>query len=235
MNRRIRIPLRGWNARLALAVLAGMAVLAAPARGQRLAEYDYDQLSFRGIGFDVGYMLPNKIDDTPQYGMRFDLGYLGPGLRLVPRVGYFSSKMTGREVSNLERRVADLVFDQNPLQPVPTVDLGVVEWSAVTLGLDAHFVWRVPFGVLTYLGGGFAAHLQNGDGDAIAGTFVEDLLDSTVAGMNAHVGLEIPLSRLLRVYGDARYEFLGDLHFPAFRAGVQLMISGPAPGEEGNS
>lgn len=227
MTRWRRIPAAGT------AVGVALALAAAPAWGQGLAEYDYEQLTLRGIGFDVGYMLPDKVENTVQYGMRFDLGYLGPGLRIVPRLGYFSSTMTSGEVFRLERRVAQLVFEQNPLQPLPAVDLGVVDWSAVTLGLDAHFVWRVPFGVLTYLGGGFAAHFQNGDGDAIRGTFVEDLLDSTVAGFNAHAGLEIPLSRLVRIYGDARYEFAGDLRFPAFRSGIQLMIGDPAPGEGG--
>ncbi|HSG47630.1 MAG TPA: hypothetical protein VLA43_07465 [Longimicrobiales bacterium] len=212
---------------------AALLLAAAPISAQGLAEYDYDQLSLRGIGFEVGYLFPDKVEDTPQYGMRFDLGYLGPGFRILPRVAYFSSTMTAREVSKLETRVAELVFEQNPLAPVPTVDLGIVDWSAVTVGVDGQFVWRVPFGILTYLGAGFAAHFQNGDGDAIAGTFVEDLLDSTVAGMNVHAGIEVPVTRMMRAYGDARYEFLGDLRFPAVRVGIQLMITDPAPGEGG--
>lgn len=221
--------------RITCVAAAALLLAAGPVAGQGLADYDYDQLTLRGIGFEGGYLFPDKVEDTPQYGMRFDLGYLGPGLRLLPRVAYFSSTMTDAEVAKLESRVAQLVFEQNPLAPVPTVDLGIVDWSAVTIGLDGQFVWRVPFGVLTYLGAGFAAHFQNGDGDAIAGTFVEDLLDSTVAGANIHAGLEIPVTRMMRVYGDARYEFLGDLRFPAVRAGIQLMITGPAPGEEGGA
>lgn len=215
----------------ALAALAASVVAAAPGAGQGLADYDYDQLSIRGIGFEAGYLFPSRVENTAQYGMRVDLGYLGPGVRLLPRFGYFSTTMTDGEVAKLENRVAQLVFEQNPLAPLPTVDLGVVDWSAVSIGLDGQFVWRVPFDVLTYLGVGFAAHFQNGGGDAIDGTFVEDLLDSTVAGVNAHAGLEVPVTRMVRLYGDVRYEFLGDLRFAAVRGGIQLMIGDPAPGE----
>ena len=215
------------------AAAATFLLAAAPLSAQGLADYDYDQLTLRGIGFEAGYIFPDKVDDTPQFGMRFDLGYLGPGFRILPRVAYFSSSMTGAEVDKLEARMIELVFDQNPLAPVPVVDLGTVDWSAVTVGLDGQFVWRVPYGILTYLGAGFAAHFQNGDGAAIEGTFVEDLLDSVVAGANAHAGIEIPVTRMTRVYGDIRYEFLGDLRFPAVRLGVQLMITDPSPGEGG--
>jgi hypothetical protein len=217
-----------WRAALAVTVAGA---LGSPLAGQSLADYDYDQLSFRGVAFEAGYIFPDRIEDTEQFGMRFDLGYLGPGVRLTPRLGWFSSRMTDAQVRRLETRVAELVFDQNPLAPLPTVDLGVVDWSAFTVGLDAHFVWRVPFGLLTYVGGGVAAHFQNGSGDAVDGTFVEDLLDSTVAGMNAHVGVEYPISEMIRVYGDVRYESAGDLRFPAFRAGLAFMTGSPAPGE----
>lgn len=236
MKRIIRLAGHAMRARAfggARALLA-LSLVGAPLSGQGLAEYDYDQLTLRGIGFEWGYLFPDKVEDTPQYSMRFDMGYLGPGFRLISRAGYFSSTMTEGEVAQLERRVADLVFEQNPLAPVPTLDLGVVDWSAVSVGLDGQFVWRVPLGILTYLGAGFAAHFQNGGGEAISGTFVEDLLDSTVAGANFHAGLEIPVTRMARIYGDARYEFLGDLRFPAARVGIQLMITDPAPGERGS-
>jgi hypothetical protein len=211
--------------------VAAVAGVALPASGQGLADYDYDQLSFRGVGFDVGYIFPDRVEDAVQYGLRVDLGYLGPGVRIIPRFAYFSSTMTGPEVNTLEERVADLVFQQNPLSPRPQVDLGEITWAALSAGLDAQLVWRVKFGFLTYLGGGVAAHFQNGSGASIDGTFVEDLLDSTVAGANVHAGFEVPLGSLVRLYGDARYEFMGDLRFPAVRAGLQFMTGRRAPGE----
>ena len=228
--------LTGLRPAVALLFGAGLAWGSASGlAGQGLADYDYDQLSFRGVGFEAGFVFPDRVENTEQFGMRIDLGYLGPGVRLTPRIGWFASTMTESQVARLETRVAELVFDQNPLAPLPTVDLGVVDWSVLTVGLDAHFVWRVPFGVLTYLGGGVAAHFQNGGGDAVDGTFIEDLLDSPVAGANVQAGLEYPLSDMIRIYGDARYEAAGDLRFPAFRLGLAFMTGAPAPGEVAGS
>jgi opacity protein-like surface antigen len=86
--------------------------------------------------------------------------------------------------------------------------------------------------VLTFAGAGASAHLLNGDGAAINGTFVEDLLDSVTAGFNLHAGLEYPVTDRFRVYGQGRYEVLGDLQYVQVRTGLQFMIGGPAPGEE---
>ena len=67
--------------------------------------------------------------------------------------------------------------------------------SDVVMSLDAQVVWRVPYGLLTYAGVGASAHVLNGGGPAVDGTFVEDLLDSVTAGFNLHGGLEYPMDR----------------------------------------
>lgn len=201
-----------------------------PLVGQELADFDYENLSFRGVGLEIGYMWPTRVEPTPTFDLRMDLGYLGPGLRIVPSLGYWSSDFKPEEVEELETRVQELVVDQTG-EPV-SVDLGTLSWTDVKLGLDAHVVWRVPYGVLTFAGAGAAAHLLNGDGAAINGTFVEDLLDSVTAGFNLHAGLEYPFTDRVRGYGQGRYEVLGDLQYFQLRSGVQLMIGGPAPGEE---
>lgn len=208
---------------------------AAPAVGQGLSDYDYEDLSFRGIGVDAGYIWPGIVEATEAFGLRADLGYLGPGIRILPRVGYWSSRMKADEVRAFEDRVAALVAEQNPGSPRPDVDLGVVGWSGFSVGTEAQFVWRVPSDVLTFVGLGVAAHFQNGSGEAVEDTFVEDLIDSTVVGANLHAGLEVPLGRRLRAYGDARYEFAGDVRFFGVRAGLQIMFQDPAPGERGTS
>ena len=73
---------------------------------------------------------------------------------------------------------------------------------------------------------------MNGNGTAINGTFVEDLLDSVTAGFNLHAGLEYPLSDRFRLNGQGRYEVLGDLQYFQLRFGAQFMIGENAPGEE---
>lgn len=141
--------------------------------------------------------------------------------------------MKRSEVRELERTVDELVSGQ--LEPGTTyegVNLGTIDWSDFIVGLDGHFVWSIPLDLLTYAGGGLDLHIMNGDGEAISGTFVEDLLDSFKPGFNIHGGLEYPMTDTFRFYGEARYAFLEDLRYFEFRAGAQIMLTGPASGEE---
>lgn len=200
-------------------------------QGQDLADFDYENLSFRGIGVEWGYLVPTRVENTQSLSLRVDLGYLGPGLRIVPSVGYWKAAFKGGEVDELERRVSQLVAREGGV-PAPAVDLGVIDWSDVALALDAHVVWSVPYDVLTFAGVGAAAHVFNGDGAAVNGTFVEDLLDSVTAGFNLHAGLEYPVTDRVRLTGQGRYEVLGDLQYFQLRTGVQLMTGALVPGEE---
>jgi hypothetical protein len=202
----------------------------AKAEAQDLADFDYENLSFRGVGLEWGYLFPTRVESTQSVGLRMDMGYLGPGLRIVPSVTYWSSRFKRGEVQELEDQVGSLIADQTE-GPVPPVDLGVIDWSDVVLSLDAHAVWRVPYGVLTFAGLGVSAHILNGDGAAITGTFVEDLLDSVTAGFNLHAGLEYPMDRF-RPYAAGRYEIQGDLQYFEIRLGGQVMFGPSAPGEE---
>lgn len=219
---------RWWTLALLVGAWLGAAL---PASGQDLADLDYENLSFRGIGLEYGYIFPTQVEPTSSYGVRFDLGYLGPGLRLVPSFTYWSSDFQAEEVSELETRVASLVSRQTGFPP-PTVDLGTIEWTNYSLGLDAHVVWSVPFDLLTFAGLGMSAHVLDGRGAAIADTFIEDLLDSVSAGFNLHLGLEYPLSDRFRIHSQGRYEVMEDMQLFQVRLGWQLMFGPPAPGEE---
>jgi hypothetical protein len=160
-----------------------------------------------------------------------DLGYLGPGLRIVPGISYWSSRMKAAEVRELEERVEDLVDREAPLgAPPASVSLGQIDWSDLVIGVDGHVVWRVG-SALTYLGAGAAAHIMNGGGEAVADTFIEDLLDTVTAGANLHFGVEYPLSERLRIYGVTRYELAEPLQYFELRVGGQFMISPFAPNE----
>jgi hypothetical protein len=202
------------------------------AEAQDLADFDYENLTFRGLGLELGWVAPSRVESTASYGMRVDMGYLGPGLRLTPSLTYWSSRMKHGEVRELEARVEELVDRESPPDTPPaSVNLGTIKWADLVLGLDGHLVWSVPGDLLTFLGAGVAAHLQNGSGEAIRGTFVEDLLDSVTAGFNLHGGLEYPLRDNLRLYGVTRYELLGDLRYFEVRTGLQFMFGPSAPGE----
>ena len=90
------------------------AVLTVPSAlvGQDIADIDYEHLSFRGFGFDWGYMYPDRVEPTPTYAFRFDLGYAGPGLRIVPSISYWKSPFEASEIAEFTNRIETLVEDQ---------------------------------------------------------------------------------------------------------------------------
>ena len=227
-----------------LAILMTVAA-AAPARGQDLADFDYENLSFRGVGFELGYLWANKVESAPTFGIRTDLGYLGPGLRVTPSLTYWTSRMKQSEVTILEDRLASLVARQQPPgSPFPVVELDPIDWSDVALALDAHAVWRIDlravpdepavrYDLLTFAGAGAAVHFMNGDGEAINNTFIEDLLDSVGAGFDVHAGAEYLISSNLRVYAMGRMELLQDIYYATLRGGVQIQLGDTEAGERG--
>jgi hypothetical protein len=201
------------------------------ASGQDLADLDYEHLAFRGLGFDWGYLWPTRVDRTGSVGMRLDMGYAGPGLRIMPSVTYWSSPLGQGEITELEDRIGALIADQTG-GPAPALDLGSIEWRDVAIGVDAHVVWDSLFDVLTYGGLGVTAHILDGDGNAIAGTFIDDLLDTVTAGFNLHLGAEYPVTDRFRIYTLGKYEVLSDIQYFTARVGWQIMTGPPAPGEE---
>ena len=202
-----------------LLVAAAAGSLAAPAAAQSLADYDYENLAFRGVGVDVGYIWADKVEDTELYSARLDLGYLGPGVRIIPSLSYWSSQFTRGELEDLALRLS-----QASGTFVEVDSLAPLKWSAISLSLDGHFVWNTPVHILTYVGGGVGLHALNGQGAAIDDTFVEDLLDAIYAGVSALAGFEFePLNRL-RVYGEGRYTALNSIQYTSVRAGLQFMF-----------
>lgn len=217
-----------------------LAGTASPAGAQRLEEFDYENLSFRGVGLEFGYIWPTKVEATPTLGARLDLGYLGPGVRILPGISYWTSRLEAAEVRRLAerferslvRQLADSV--REAIGPV-TVNLGEIDWTDIALTVDAQVVWSMPLGVLSYAGLGAGAHVLNGRGEFIDGTFVEDLLDEIQAGMNVHGGVEVSLGSTLRLYGGARLVLLGDVQYATAGLGLQVMLGPPAPGEPGGA
>jgi hypothetical protein len=216
----------------AVMTLASSALLLVPAGGasQDLADLDYENLGFRGVGLDWGYLWPNRVNRAGGVGLRFDLGYAGPGLRIMPHAGYWSSPLEESEITELENHIEALITQQSGA-PSPALDLGTIRWRDVAVGVDAHVVWDSLLDLLTYGGIGVTAHVLDGDGDAIAGTFIDDLLDSVTAGINLHFGMEYPITERFRIYGVSKYEVMSDLQYFSVRAGWQIMTGPNAPGE----
>jgi len=207
-----------------------LALLPVHGAAQDIADIDYENLSFRGFGLELGYLWPDRLEETVSYGVRLDLGYAGPGLRVLPSLTYWRSDLQRSEVVEFQDRVADLVAEQTG-GPRPDLDLGDITYSDVALGVDVQVVWELPLDLLTFGGFGVAAHLINGDGDAIAGTFVEDLIDSVEPGFNLHFGAEYPVTDGMRLYTVGRYELMPDIRYFQVRVGWQFMTGPNAPGE----
>ena len=203
-----------------LLLTLGLTLAAAPTAAQSLADYDYENLTFRGLGLDGGYMWSEKVEDTELYSLRLDLGYLGPGVRIIPSVSFWKSRFTDQELVDLAARINSV--SGGFIEPS---ELGPIEWSDISFSLDGHFVWNTPVHVLTYLGAGGSLHALNGQGAAIDDTFVEDLLDAITAGVSAIAGFEFEPVDRFRVYGEGRYTAMNSVQYLAARAGVQFMFS----------
>jgi hypothetical protein len=194
------------------------------AQAQELADYDYENLTFRGIGFDVGYIWPTKVEPTSLYTVRLDLGFLGPAVRIVPSMSYWSSTLRTSQLDVFADRLNRLPPLAEQDVTITADDLGTIEWSDLVLSLDAHVVWTAPFDIITFVGAGAALHALNGRGAVIDETFIEDLLDSTTGGMAIMAGFEVQPVPRLRLYGEARYTVASDIRYPGLRMGASLML-----------
>jgi hypothetical protein len=197
----------------------GLGPGATPAHGQTLADYDYVHLEFRGVGLDLGHLWADKVRNTQLYSVRVDLGYLGPGVRIIPSISYWRSEFTREQLDILADRIG-----QTAGVDLRGEDLGTIQWSDLSISLDGHFVWNTPFRVLTFVGAGFGLHALNGQGEAIRATFVEDLLDSIAASLAPIGGFEFEVMPRLRVYSEGRYTIMNAIQYFSARGGVQFMF-----------
>ena len=210
-------------------------LLPAAAHAQNLADYDYENLTFRGIGFDWGYIWPTKVEPASLFTVRLDLGYLGPAVRIAPSVSYWTSRFRAAELDRLAGRLSQLppLRDHVPPVEITAADFGTIDWSDLSLALDAHVVWTTPLDVITFIGAGAALHALNGRGDVIDETFIEDLLDTTTAGGAVMAGAELQPIPRLRFYGEVRYSIASDVRYPGFRFGAALMLPPRSPAGTG--
>ena len=209
-------------ARAALVAAVGL-TLVQRAQAQTIADYDYENLSFRGIGLDVGRIWPNKVQSTVTFGLRADLGFLGPNVRVVPSVGYWKSAFKAEEIRRLATQLNRLPAFQNRPDTLTAADLGNIDWSDFSLAFDVQFVWTIPGGIFTYAGLGAGVHAMNGKGDIIENTLWEDFLDTVTVGGAIMGGAEIPISSF-RLFGEVRYTLLSDIRYAGIRVGGMYML-----------
>jgi hypothetical protein len=173
---------------------------------------------------DIGRIWPNKVEPASIWSVRLDLGYLGPAVRLMPTISFWSSQFRRSELDRLADRLSDLPPLRQQGVTVTGDDLGDIHWSDLALGLDAHVVWTAPLNIITFVGGGLAMHTLNGRGDVIDDTFIEDLLDSTAPGAAVLAGFELQVAPGVRIYAETRYTLASDVRYPSIRVGGALML-----------
>lgn len=217
--------------RRSTAALLALLLSATALGAQTLADYDYEDLSLHGVSLDYGYIWPNKVEPTSRFGVRFDLGYLGPGVRITPTITYWGSRLSGRELGRLAGRLSQLPALRDNLVTVEAEDLGEIRWSAFAINLEGQFAWETKFGVMTYLGAGVGVHKLNGKGELIDGTFIEELLDAVTAGVSGLAGIEFEPVPRMRIYAETNYTLLSYLRYPGLKIGAAYIL--PTKGDRG--
>jgi hypothetical protein len=211
---------------LLLAVLGLGAATARPLAAQAWEDYDYENLEFRGVGVDLGWMLPPRVDAALLLGLRVDLGYLGPNVRIRPGMVFWASDMRQGEIDRLSDQLRNVCLRQRELpSECPALDLGRIRMSDLAFNLDAQYEWTdTPLLFIPYLGAGAGIHLLNGRGTAINGTFIEDFLDSISPSINVLGGARIPLTSALELNAEARYVLASEIRHAAFTVGAAWLI-----------
>ena len=164
--------------------------------------FSYDNIRFSGIQVEAGVITSKRLKGAPQIGLRVDLGQFAPRVRLMAGVSYFRSDFTSREIGEFESALERVVSDP---EGNFTIDLGRVRWSDVALDVDFQYLLGSWGRWQPYLGLGAGAHIRNGSGAAINGTFVEDALDNIGAGINVTAGWDVSVAPgfILNVGGRA--------------------------------
>ena len=130
-------------------VVVSLTVLCSSLCAQDVAGVSNQNLSLRGVALEYGYLWADRVINTTSYGVRFDLGYAGTGVRVVPSLMYWTSSMNAGEIVGLKDRVQDLVAEQND-GVRPALDLGRIDFTDIAVGADVHVVWELPMDCLLY-------------------------------------------------------------------------------------
>lgn len=213
--------MKGWGfAVLLLALVPGAAA------GQQWEDYDYENLEFRGIGLDFGVVWPANVERTLSFGVRADMGFVGPGVRIAPAIRFWSSNVDSVEVARLAEQIRRLC-ERQAGAVCPPFNLGEIERSDMELAVDAHYLFRTGIGIRPYAGGGLGLHLLNGRGESIDETFVEDLLDSVSPALNLLAGIHIPLSSALEMMTEGRLVISDVRYATVVVGGIWILPSPP--------
>jgi len=196
-------------------VIMALGSTAMPIAAQGLEDYDYNNLGLRGIGAGLLFVDASQNDGELGFEGKVDLGFLGPNIRIVPRIGYWKADVEASQVTELEMQLEEA----SGLEP-GSISLGDIERSAYIIGTD--FQWTVRDArIAPYIGVGLDVYILNDDGDAIQDTFLDDLI--VTAGVSGVVGAQVALSRRWSAYGEVRGTAVTDASNVGLAFGLFLM------------
>jgi hypothetical protein len=209
-------------------LLLALALLVPAAAGaQTLEDYDYEDLHLGAVGPEVGWVLPADLEPAPSFGIRADLGYVGPHVRIAPAIRFWSSSLRQEEVQRLAQQIVRICERQATAVCPSSLDLGQLRRSDLELSADAHYVLREGNVFTPFAGGGVSLHLLNGRGEFIDDTFVEDLLDTVAPGVSLLGGLSLPLGSRLQLLTEGRLVLSGDVRYASVALGGTWNLPGP--------
>lgn len=182
-----------------------------------LEQFSYDALRPTGLQVDAGMLVSGDLENTIVGGVRLDAGRLAPRFRVLVGLSYFRSDFDTRATARFEQRLREIVIDPSGDD---TITVGRITWADIVADLDIQYaLTETPAGAV-FVGVGASAHIRNGSGAAIAGTFVEDALDEIGAGFNAMLGGEVRLMGPWRGTAELRGVLASGLSSASLRVGV---------------
>ena len=199
-----------------------------------------DRLRLSGVGVAIGGVKPSQMEPTTAFTVEADYGEITPRWRVVFVTDVWSSHLDGDAIRRyrdaLKRTVVDPSGDD-------TYNIGRVRVSDISLGVDGRYSPRRSRNefLRPYLGAGLAAHVLNGEGRAIANTFIERSLDNIAVGPSVAAGLDAVFFQHVTLGMQARYDLVSGARYGSLRAvGTYLFdrttrrpTGGRAPGKRG--
>jgi hypothetical protein len=176
-----------------------------------------DRLRLSGVGVAIGGVKPSQMEPTTAFTLEADYGEIVPSWRVVFVTDVWSSRLDRGALSRyrdaLRRIVVDPAGDD-------TFNIGRVRVSDIALGVDGRYSPRRARSefLRPYVGAGIAAHVLNGEGRAIANTFVERSLDNIAVGPSVAAGLDAVFFQHVTLGMQARYDLVSGARYGSIRA-----------------
>lgn len=187
-----------------------------------LDEFTSEGLRLSGFGVDFGGAWSDRLDAALSASLRADAGFVAPRIRPLLSVSVLRSRYAEDEIATLEDRLTEVVVDPSGQARVV---IDSITLTNVTLDLDLQYVFATGR-VLPYAGLGVGIHIRDADGAAIEGTIVEDGLQAVVAAVNGTAGVEVAVSRTVRLTGEVRGVAASGLMAVTARAGIMVRFPG---------